>query len=153
MLFLVVSVITQTCPCNILQYFTAVKMVIFRSNFGLFSNFCPKHRFRVHVRTASMRRFLRVPTIYVLEQKYEITVYPVNPSFTILHWGVRGVHYTDMFAWCAPRSTSSFVEFYLLPLAVSIDECQKVVFQFLISCVVRHVTSTWSSHHNNQKKD
>ena len=22
--------ITQTCPCNILQYFTAVKMIIFR---------------------------------------------------------------------------------------------------------------------------
>ena len=23
-------IITQTCPCNILQYFTAVKMIIFR---------------------------------------------------------------------------------------------------------------------------
>ena len=25
-----IKVITQTCPCNILQYFTAIKMTIFR---------------------------------------------------------------------------------------------------------------------------
>ena len=29
-MFVKVRSITQTCPCNILQYFTAVKMMIFR---------------------------------------------------------------------------------------------------------------------------
>ena len=37
------------------------------------------------VRTAS------VPTIYVLEQNKKIMYTPVNPSFTIYTWGVRGV--------------------------------------------------------------
>ena len=36
--------ITQTCPCDILQYFTSVKMIIFR----YFSYFCSKHRLWVH---------------------------------------------------------------------------------------------------------
>ena len=35
-----------------------------------FSNFCSKHKLWVLVRTASPRRFERVPTIYVFEQKY-----------------------------------------------------------------------------------
>ena len=36
--------ITQTCLCDILQYFTSVKMIIFR----YFSYFCAKHRLWVH---------------------------------------------------------------------------------------------------------
>ena len=52
--------ITQTCPCNILQYFTAVKIVFFFFFFFYnrhFSYFCSKHGSWVHVRTASLRRF------------------------------------------------------------------------------------------------
>ena len=36
-----------------------------------FSYFCSKHRLWVLVRTTLLRRFSRVPTIYVFEQKYE----------------------------------------------------------------------------------
>ena len=34
--------ITQTCPCNILQYFMAVKMIIFRRKFLIFFLFLLK---------------------------------------------------------------------------------------------------------------
>ena len=55
---LIAKHITQTCPCNILQYFTAVKNDNFQIIFFLyFSYFCSKHRLWVHVRNASMRRF------------------------------------------------------------------------------------------------
>ena len=37
--------------------------------FCYFSYFCSKHRLWVHVRIVSPRRFKRVPTVYVLEQK------------------------------------------------------------------------------------
>ena len=43
--------ITQTCLCNILQFLTAVKMVIFRLKIVIFS-FYSKHRLWVHDRTA-----------------------------------------------------------------------------------------------------
>ena len=46
-------------------------------------------------------RFLRVPTIYVLEQKKEKMYTPINPCFTIPKRGVTGIHYTDMLARCA----------------------------------------------------
>ena len=38
-------------------------------NCDFFPYLCSKHRLWVHVRTASVRRFKRVPTIYALEQK------------------------------------------------------------------------------------
>ena len=38
-------------------------------NSDIFSFFCSKHRLWVNVRTGSVRRLERVPTIYVLEQK------------------------------------------------------------------------------------
>ena len=38
-------------------------------NCDIYSYFCSKHRSWVHVRIASVKRFLRVSTIYVLEQK------------------------------------------------------------------------------------
>ena len=50
--------ITQTCPCNILQYFMAVKMAIFIwKKMWQFSYLCSKHRSWVHVGTASLRQF------------------------------------------------------------------------------------------------
>ena len=45
-----------------------------------FCNFCLKHRFWVHVRTAVLTR----PTIYVLEQKEETN----NTLYYIYKWGV-----------------------------------------------------------------
>ena len=36
--------ITQTCPCNIQQYFTAVKNINFKmKNYNIFFYFCSKH--------------------------------------------------------------------------------------------------------------
>ena len=56
-----------------------------------FSYFCFKHRSWVHVRTTSMRRFLRVPTLYVLEQNLEYNVYPRKPSL-LYKMGCKGVY-------------------------------------------------------------
>ena len=79
--------ITQTCPCNILQYFTTVKVVIFRWKNAIFSDekmsyfsyFCSKHRSWVHVRTASLRR---------------------NPQLYYIKVGCKGVFITpDMLSW------------------------------------------------------
>ena len=54
---------------NILRFFTSIKTILFRWKLWYFSYFCSKNRPWVHVRTASMRWFKRVPTIYVLQQK------------------------------------------------------------------------------------
>ena len=64
-----------------------------------FSYFCSKHRLWVHVRTTS-------PTIYVLEKKKNKKngYTPAYPSFTILKWGLRGIHFTDMFSCCIKQS-------------------------------------------------
>ena len=63
------GIITITRLCNILQFFTAVEMInIQMKNCDIFSYFSSKQSLRVLVRTASMRQFQRVPTIYVLEQ-------------------------------------------------------------------------------------
>ena len=45
--------------------------------------FCSKHRLWVHVR----RRFKRIPTIYVLGQKYEKGVYSCIPQFCYIKVG------------------------------------------------------------------
>ena len=47
--------ITQKYPCNILQFFTAVKTIILDEKMRYFSYFCSKHKLRVHVRI--LRRF------------------------------------------------------------------------------------------------
>ena len=49
--------ISKTRLYNILQLFMAVKIIIFRRKIVTFFLFIPKHRSRVHVRTASVRRF------------------------------------------------------------------------------------------------
>ena len=71
-----IQIFTKTHLCNI-QIFKSCKNRKFSVDFFLyFSYFCSKQRLWVHVRNASLnvrnaslRRFLRVPTIYVLEQK------------------------------------------------------------------------------------
>ena len=74
--------ITKARPCNILQFFTVVKRY-FQIKNVIFFFFCSKNKLWVHVGTALLRRFKRVPTIYVLEQNKKIMNTSVNPSFTI----------------------------------------------------------------------
>ena len=56
-------------PIQIYRKFHLQKLNIFRWITLMFSYICSKHRSWVPVRTASARRFLRVPTIYIFEQK------------------------------------------------------------------------------------
>ena len=49
----------------------------------IFVKICSKHTLWVHVRTALSRRFQRVPTMYVLDQKEEKLYTPVYTSCTI----------------------------------------------------------------------
>ena len=48
-----------------------------------FSYFCSKHRLWVLNRTASSRRSVHVPTIYIFREVRKIMYTPGNPSFTI----------------------------------------------------------------------
>ena len=59
------------------------KSVFFFFFFFFFLFFGSKHRLRILVRTASLRRFYRVPTIYVLSRTKKKNVYSVNLSLTI----------------------------------------------------------------------
>ena len=67
-----------TCPCNVdplTPHFYIVKLG-FTVVYITFLFFALKHRLWVLVRTPSMRRFLSVPTIYVLSQsKKNITIF------------------------------------------------------------------------------
>ena len=55
----------------------------------IFLMFLLKHTFWVHVKTASLRRFLRVPTMYVLDQIKKNRYTSANPSF-LYESGVQG---------------------------------------------------------------
>ena len=62
--------IRKTCPCNeypLKPHFYLVKLG-FAGVYLFFLIFAPKHRLWVLVRTASPRRFKRVPAIYVLSK-------------------------------------------------------------------------------------
>ena len=54
-----------------------------------FSYFCSKHRLWVLVRTASARRFKRVPTIYVFSRNKKNNVYPCKPQFYYIKVGFK----------------------------------------------------------------
>ena len=60
-------------------YFTAVKMVIFGWKMWYFSYCCSKYRLWVHGRTASMRRFKRVPHDLCFRAKKKPPKKPVHP--------------------------------------------------------------------------
>ena len=82
-------------PMQYTAIFHGCKSVNFKMIFlKYFSYFCSKHRLWVHVRTASVRRLLRVPTIYVLEQKYENNVYPCKPQIYYIKVGCKRVYNT-----------------------------------------------------------
>ena len=66
--------------------FTAVKMVNFRKNCDIFLIFAQNIDLGY--------TFYRVPTMYVLEQKYQNNVYPCKPHFRYLKVGCKGVYIT-----------------------------------------------------------
>ena len=64
-----VTGITKTSLCNenpVTPHFYIIKLAF--TGVYVFLIFAPKHRLWVLVRSASVRRFLRVPTIYVLSK-------------------------------------------------------------------------------------
>ena len=73
--------ITKTRPCNIQRFLKLSKMQIFSRKILIFFLFLP-------------RRFYRVPTIYVLEQKQEKMVFPCIPQFCHMKVGFKGVFIT-----------------------------------------------------------
>ena len=77
------TTITKNLPMQYTEIFSAVKIEISSEKFGYFCYFCSKHRLWEHVRTASARRFYRVPTIYVLEQNKKNRYTPAYPSFPL----------------------------------------------------------------------
>ena len=58
----------------------------------IFFMFCSKHRLFVPVRTASARRFKRVPTIFVLSKIKKINAYPCKSQFYYIKVGFKGVN-------------------------------------------------------------
>ena len=66
-------------------FYSCIKTKNSSEIFGYFKPFCSKYRSWVHVRTASARQLKRVPTIYVLDDKYiKKTGKPhADPSFAI----------------------------------------------------------------------
>ena len=56
-----------------------------------FSYFCSKHRLWVLVKTASKRRFQRIPTINVLSRNKKNNVYPCKPQFYCIKVGFKGI--------------------------------------------------------------
>ena len=73
-----------------------------------FSYFCSKHRLWVLVWTASARRFLWVPTIYVLSRNKKNNVYPCKPQFLCKEVGLRGAKlYRHVFMMIAQSYTLS----------------------------------------------
>ena len=67
------------------------KMESFQIKILIFSHCCSKHRFKVLVKTALPRRFLRVSTIYVFVQKEEKYVYHCKPWFYCIKVWFKGI--------------------------------------------------------------
>ena len=101
--------ITKTCIFKYTENFTIKKWIFSDKTFWYFSCFCSKHILRILVRTASTRRFWRVSTIYVFEQKWENNVYPCKPQFYYIKVGFKGVkiikvRYCDGSTYAKPHS-------------------------------------------------
>ena len=80
------------------ETFTTKKWKFSDEKFRYISYFWSKHRLLVLVRTASTRRFWRVPTIYVFEQNKKNNVYPRKPQFFYIKVGFKGLKlYRDVF--------------------------------------------------------
>ena len=83
--------ITKTRLYKYIENFTFKNWKFSDQNLCYISYFCSKHRLWVLVRTASLRRFLRVPTIYVLCRNKKNNVYPCKPQFYYIKVGFKGV--------------------------------------------------------------
>ena len=76
---------------NILKFLPRKNENFQIKKFLIFIHFCSKHRLWVLVRNASPRRFLQVPTIYVLSRNKKNNVYPCKPQFYYIKVGFTGV--------------------------------------------------------------
>ena len=73
----------ENTPTQIYWKFTTKKNENFqiKKNPDIFHISAQKHWLWVLVRTASVRRFLRVPTIYVVKRNKKTNAYPFKPQF------------------------------------------------------------------------
>ena len=85
------ATITKTRLFKYIENFTSKNWKFSDKKLWYFSYFCSKHRFWVLVRTASARRFSRVPTIYILRRNKKNNVYPCKPKFYYIKVGFTGV--------------------------------------------------------------
>ena len=85
-------IITKTSLFKYTEIFTTKNWNFSDKNSDIFSYFCSKHRLWVLVRTASARRFYRVPTIYVFDRNKKNNVYPCKPQFYYIKVGFKGVN-------------------------------------------------------------
>ena len=84
-------IITKTRLFKYIENFTSKNWNFSGKKLWYFSYFCSKHRLWVLVRTASARRFYRIPTIYVLSKNMKNNVYPCKPQFYHIKVGFKGV--------------------------------------------------------------
>ena len=75
---------------NILKFLPSKNENLQMKNSDNFPISAQKHRLWVLVRTASARRFYRVPTIYVLSRNKKNNVFPCKPQFYYIKVGLRG---------------------------------------------------------------
>ena len=85
-------IITKTRLFKYINNFTTKNKWKFSDNkFWYFPYFSSKHRLWVLVRTAFIRRFYRVPIIYVLSRNKKNKVYPCKPQFYHIKVGFKGI--------------------------------------------------------------
>ena len=87
--FFLCLLITKTHIFKYIENFTTKNLKFSDKNYDIFP-ISAQNRLWVLVRTASPRRFYQVLKIYVLAEIRKIMYTPVNPSFTIQKWGLRG---------------------------------------------------------------
>ena len=86
--------ITQTCPCNILQYFTAVKMIIFRLLLFFFFFFAQNIDCGYTLEPPQRGGSNEYPQSMFWSKKKEKYVYPSKPHFFYIKVGCKGVFIT-----------------------------------------------------------
>ena len=84
-------IITKTSLFKYIGKFTSKIWKISDKNSNIFLMSAQKHRLWVLVRTALPRRFLRVPTIYILSRNMKNNVYPCTPQFYYIKVGFKAV--------------------------------------------------------------
>ena len=114
---------------HLFKYFENVtaKMKIFRLNYVIFHISAQKHRLWVLVRTALMRRFSRIPTIYVFEQNKKKMYIPVNPVLLYKSGVQGGQNYKGVFSWWkSPGNNTIAIQTFPMPGGAN------------VSCILHH---------------